>query len=84
MNVYFVGAGPGDPELLTLKAHRLLKKCECCIWAGSLVNPALLELLPENAEVHDSSAMSLDEIISVIKNAWEKNLAVVRLHTGDP
>ncbi|MDA3894914.1 MAG: precorrin-4 C(11)-methyltransferase [Desulfobacteraceae bacterium] len=84
MKVYFVGAGPGDPELLTLKAHRLLKKCECCIWAGSLVNPELLELLPKNAEVHDSAGMSLDEIISVIKNAWERNLSIVRLHTGDP
>lgn len=84
MSVSFVGAGPGDPELITIRAHRLLKKCECCIWAGSLVNPALLELLPKNAEVHDSASMSLDEIISVIKNAWERNLSIVRLHTGDP
>lgn len=82
--VYFVGAGPGDPELLTRKAERLLRQCRCCIWAGSLVNPALLDLLPPDAERHDSSGMTLDDIVAVIKRCHEHGMDVVRLHTGEP
>lgn len=84
ITVHFVGAGPGDPELLTRKAERLLRECRCCIWAGSLVNPALLDLLPPDAERHDSSSMTLDEIVAVIKRCHGNGLDVVRLHTGDP
>ncbi|MFZ2633137.1 MAG: precorrin-4 C(11)-methyltransferase [Desulfosalsimonadaceae bacterium] len=84
MNVYFVGAGPGDPDLLTVKALRLLQSCQCCVWAGSLVNPALLDLLPEDAEVHDSSGMTLEETTRVMVRGWRQNKRVVRLHTGDP
>ncbi len=84
MKVLFVGAGPGDPELLTVKAHRILTQARCCIWAGSLVNPALLELLPASTDVHDSAGMDLPAIIAVIKDARDKDIDVVRLHTGDP
>ncbi len=84
MRVYFVGAGPGDPELLTVKAQRLLKSARCCIWAGSLVNPTLLELLPEGAEVHDSAGMDLAQIMAVIRDAAHNDTDVIRLHTGDP
>ncbi len=84
MKVYFVGAGPGDPELLTVKARRLLRQANCCIWAGSLVNPELLKLLPDGAEVHDSAGMDLGEIITVIRAAADRDTDVVRLHTGDP
>jgi precorrin-4/cobalt-precorrin-4 C11-methyltransferase len=84
MRVYFVGAGPGDPDLLTVKAQRLLQNCQCCIWAGSLVNPALLEILPEDADIHDSAKMTLDEIVSVMRHSFERDQDVVRLHTGDP
>jgi len=66
MKVYFVGAGPGDPELLTVKAERLLKNCEICIYAGSLVSEQVLDLLPRDAERHDSSALDLQENIPVI------------------
>ena len=55
MKVHFVGAGPGDPELLTVKAQRLLRQARCCVYAGSLVNPAILELLPADAARHDSA-----------------------------
>ena len=55
MKVYFVGAGPGDPDLLTVKARRLLESARCCIFAGSLVNPELLEFLPPHAQRHDSA-----------------------------
>lgn len=84
MKVWFVGAGPGDPELLTVKAHRLLTQCTCCIWAGSLVNPDLLSLLPEHAARYDSSGMTLDETISTICQYRDKGIDVVRLHTGEP
>ncbi len=84
MTVHFVGAGPGDPELLTRKAERLLRSCTVCIWAGSLVNPEVLDFLPAGAEVHDSASMSLEEIIAVMKQAHDLGKDVVRLHTGDP
>ncbi len=84
MKVYFVGAGPGDAELLTVKAQRLLKSARCCIYAGSLVNPALLELLPPQTERHDSAAMNLDQIVEVIRKAAAADIDVIRLHTGEP
>jgi precorrin-4/cobalt-precorrin-4 C11-methyltransferase len=84
MKVFFVGAGPGDPELLTIKADRLLRSCRCCIYAGSLVSPGVVDLLPEGAERHDSASMSLDEIVSVFREAHSREIDVVRLHSGDP
>ncbi|HEC97839.1 MAG TPA: precorrin-4 C(11)-methyltransferase [Nitrospirae bacterium] len=80
--VYFVGAGPGDPELMTLKGRRLLEEAQLVIFAGSLVNHEIVKGL--SAEVHDSSGMSLDEIIDRINRAVKEGKSVVRLHTGDP
>jgi precorrin-4/cobalt-precorrin-4 C11-methyltransferase len=79
--VYFVGAGPGDPELITVKGRRLLGEADVVVYAGSLVNAALLEGL--RAELHDSSKMDLDGIIHVISKAVEEGKKVVRLHSGD-
>jgi len=79
--VHFVGAGPGDPELITVKGRRLLDEAGTVIYAGSLVNPALLAGL--TAEVFDSASMTLDEIIDVMNRAVQKGHSVVRLHTGD-
>jgi precorrin-4/cobalt-precorrin-4 C11-methyltransferase len=84
MNVYFIGAGPGDPELLTLKAKRLLNRCPICIFAGSLVNPAVLDHLPADAERYDSALMSLDEITVLFQLARQRDMDVIRLHSGDP
>ncbi len=84
MIVHIVGAGPGDPELLTRKAKRLLGACRICIYAGSLVSPGVLALLPDQAERHDSSRMSLDEVIAVCRDARDRGIDVVRLHSGDP
>jgi len=84
MKVYFVGAGPGDPELLTVKAERLLKKCQICIYAGSLVSEKVLDLLPGDAERHDSAALDLEEITSLFLDARDRGIDVVRLHSGDP
>jgi precorrin-4/cobalt-precorrin-4 C11-methyltransferase len=84
MKVYFVGAGPGDPKLLTLKAKELIEKCGFCIYAGSLVSDEIVSLIPGGAEKYDSAGMSLDEIVDLYRQAKEKNIDVVRLHTGDP
>lgn len=84
MKVYFVGAGPGDPELLTRKAERLLRTCRCCIYAGSLVSPEVRSLIPEGAEKFDSAGLSLERIIAICSQAREKGLDVIRLHSGDP
>lgn len=79
--VYFVGAGPGDPELITVKGRKLLDNADVVIYAGSLVNPALLNGI--KAEVHDSATMDLDGIIAIMKKGAENGKLVVRLHTGD-
>jgi precorrin-4/cobalt-precorrin-4 C11-methyltransferase len=84
MKVVFVGAGPGDPELLTVKAVRLLQNCHCCVYAGSLVSPEVIAMLPPDAEKYDSAAMTLEETTAVCAAARERGVDVVRLHTGDP
>jgi len=81
-DVYFIGAGPGDPELITLKGRRLLDTADLVIYAGSLVNPALLEDI--QGEVLDSASMNLDDIVDRISAAVRAGKTVVRLHTGDP
>ncbi len=77
----FVGAGPGDPELLTIKGRRLLDEADVVIYAGSLVNPALLQGI--RAEVYDSAGMDLDAIVELIRSSISQGKRVVRLHTGD-
>ena len=84
MQVYFVGAGPGDPDLLTVKAHQLLENCKLCIYAGSLVSPEIIASINSDAEKHDSAKMSLDQTTEMIVDASKKDIDVVRLHTGDP
>ena len=82
IKVYFVGAGPGDPELITIKGRKLLDHADVVIYAGSLVNPELLNGI--EAEILDSSKMTLDEIMEIIKDSAQSGKKVVRLHTGDP
>ena len=84
MKVIFVGAGPGDPELLTLKAARLLQDCQCCVYAGSLVSPEVVALVPSDAEKYDSATMTLEETTAVCRKGQERGVDVIRLHTGDP
>jgi precorrin-4/cobalt-precorrin-4 C11-methyltransferase len=84
MKVLFVGAGPGDPELLTVKAAKLLSSCRCCIYAGSLISPDVLALIPAGAETHDSAGMTLKEVVAVCRTARDRDMDVIRLHTGDP
>ena len=84
VQIYFVGAGPGDPDLITVKGRRLLSEADVVIYAGSLVNPALLEVTRENCEIHNSASMTLQEVIAVMQKAVAAEKMVVRLHTGDP
>ncbi|VAX21677.1 Cobalt-precorrin-4 C(11)-methyltransferase [hydrothermal vent metagenome] len=84
MKVFFVGAGPGDPELLTVKAKKLLEACNVCVYAGSLVSDEVIALIPTSSEKHDSATMNLNEIIEVFINASKRGLDVIRLHSGDP
>lgn len=84
MSVFFVGAGPGDPELITVKGQRLLGQADIIIYAGSLVNPALLSLAKNGAAIYNSASMTLDEVIAVMEQGVSSGKLVVRLHTGDP
>lgn len=84
MSVTFIGAGPGDPELITLKGYRYLQQCSLCLYAGSLVPPSLLEALPQDAPAIDTAPLVLDEIIQIIENHHGDGRAIARLHSGDP
>ena len=84
MQIYFIGAGPGDPELITVKGQRILGEADIVIYAGSLVNPALLSLVKQGAQVYNSASMTLAEVITVMLEGVQNNKMVVRLHTGDP
>lgn len=82
--VHIVGAGPGDPELITRKGYRLVQEADVVIYAGSLVNPAILEACKEGCEIHNSASMNLDEVLEVMERSVAAGKTVVRLHTGDP
>ncbi|MDD6441609.1 MAG: precorrin-4 C(11)-methyltransferase [bacterium] len=81
--VYFVGAGCGAADLITVRGMRLLEKADVMIYAGSLVNPQLLEYAKEGCQIHNSAFMTLDEVIQVMKEAEKEKKLIVRLHTGD-
>ena len=82
--VYFVGAGPGAKDLITVRGMRLLEQADVIIYAGSLVNPELLSYAGSGAKIYDSAKMTLEEVLAVIREAEEKGLTTVRLHTGEP
>ncbi len=82
--LYFVGAGPGAPDLITLRGKNLLEQADVIIYAGSLVNPALLDYAKEDCRVYNSAEMTLDEVIAAITEAHGQGKTIVRLHTGDP
>ena len=82
--VYFIGAGPGDPELMTLKGKSLVETADVLIYAGSLVNKEVLQWRKESAEVHNSASMTLDDVIEVMLKGLSEGKKVVRVHTGDP
>ena len=83
IRIHFVGAGPGAKDLITVRGQKAIEKAEVIIYAGSLVNPELLEY-NKNAMIYNSALMTLEEVIEVMKDADEKRKDLVRLHTGDP
>jgi len=84
MTVYFIGAGPGDPDLITVKGQRLIASCPVCLYAGSLVPPAVVAGAPAGARVIDTAPLHLDEIMAEIEAAHAEGRDVARVHSGDP
>ena len=84
MTVYFIGAGPGDPELVTVKARRLIGECPVCLYAGSLVPAEVVACAPDEALVMDTAPMTLDETHAQIVTAHRAGQDVARVHSGDP
>ncbi|MGA9941150.1 MAG: precorrin-4 C(11)-methyltransferase [Nitrososphaeraceae archaeon] len=82
--VYFVGSGPGDPELITLKAQRLLENADVIVYSGSLLNPKLLENARQDASVHDAASIDREEIFNILKDAAKSGKLAIRFHDGDP
>lgn len=82
--IHFVGAGSGAPDLITLRGKKFLEKADVVIYAGSLVNPQLLEYTREGCEIYNSAKMTLEEVLAVMFAAEEAGKMTVRLHTGDP
>lgn len=82
--VHFVGAGSGAADLITIRGKKLLEETDVVIYAGSLVNPELLKFAKDGCEIHNSAAMTLDEVIAVMEKAEADGRTTVRLHTGDP
>jgi len=83
LKVYFIGAGPGDVELITLKGHRILHSCRFVMYAGSLVNKKLLDDLPETTKIFDTAELDLGQQVALYKEAYENDLDVARLQSGD-
>jgi precorrin-4/cobalt-precorrin-4 C11-methyltransferase len=84
MTVYFIGAGPGAVDLITVRGHRLLSSCPVCLYAGSIMPDDLLALCPPDARVIDTGPLNLDQIIGEITDAHATGSDVARLHSGDP
>ena len=83
MTVHFIGAGPGAPDLITLRGLRLIERCPVCLYAGSLVPAALVAAAPKGARVVDTAPLNLDEIVAEMKAADAASLDVARVHSGD-
>jgi precorrin-4/cobalt-precorrin-4 C11-methyltransferase len=84
MTVHFIGAGPGAPDLITVRGLRLIERCPVCLYAGSLVPRAIVEAAPAGARVIDTAPLTLDEIVAEIAAAHEQGRDVARVHSGDP
>lgn len=83
-SVYFIGAGPGDPDLITVKGRKILERADMIIYAGSLVPEAVIACRKKECVVHNSAGMDLDQIIDAIRDGVSRGMTVARVHTGDP
>jgi precorrin-4/cobalt-precorrin-4 C11-methyltransferase len=84
MTVHFIGAGPGAPDLITVRGLGLIESCPVCLYAGSLVPRAILAAAPPGARLIDTAPLTLDEIVAHMSQAHEAGLDIARLHSGDP
>ena len=84
VQVYFIGAGPGDPELLTIKGRRIIEQADVIIYADSLIDPRVCSFARKEAEIHGSASLTLDEITEIILSAVKQGKTVARLQSGDP
>lgn len=84
MSVYFIGAGPGAPDLITVRGQRLIERCPVCLYAGSLVPEEIIKSAPKGAHILNTAAMNLDEIIAEIETADKAGKDIARVHSGDP
>src|SRR6476646_1646878 len=84
MTVHFIGAGPGAPDLITVRGLRLIQSCPVCLYAGSLVPEEIVKAAPQDARVVDTAPLTLDEIIAEVEAAHAKGHDVARVHSGDP
>lgn len=84
MTVYFIGAGPGAADLITVRGQRLLQRCRVCLYAGSIMPDDLLALCPPDAKVVDTGPLTLEQIVAELSEAHAAGLDVARLHSGDP
>lgn len=82
--VYFIGAGPGDPDLITVKGRKIVESADVIIYAGSLVNKEIIDYRKENSDLYNSATMNLEEVMKVTINALNLGKIVARVHTGDP
>jgi len=82
--IYFIGAGPGDPDLITVKGRRLIEQADVIIYAGSLVNSEIIACRKADAEVYNSASMTLEEVVDVMKKNFSMGKFIARVHTGDP
>lgn len=82
--VYFIGAGPGDPDLITVKGKKIVETSDVIIYAGSLVNPAIIACAREDAVIFNSASMTLEEVLAEMEKAVAQGKKVARVHTGDP
>ncbi len=84
MTVHFIGAGPGAPDLITVRGLRLIERCPVCLYAGSLVPQQVIEAAPPGARIVDTAPLTLDQIIAELATAHRQGLDVARVHSGDP
>lgn len=82
--IHFVGAGSGAPDLITIRGKKFLEEADVIIYAGSLVNPQLLDYAKEGCQIYNSAKMTLEEVLDVMREAEKAEKMTVRLHTGDP
>jgi precorrin-4/cobalt-precorrin-4 C11-methyltransferase len=82
--VFFVGSGPGDPELITIKAKRLLEEADVIIYSGSLLNPKVLQYAKKEAQLHDASHLDREKIYRILRDSTNEGKIAIRFHDGDP